>query len=165
MAGKTILATHRSPQLIATDHRPEQLAASALPVQQSYLSTVMPEDPATVPRQTAACLQAGLPCQARCLLYVGGRARLCRYYRLLAERNGWSFVHHDGGLEAGLGRLSAVLPRADAVICPVDCVSHGAMQRIRHFCKRSPTQLVLLSSASLSAFAKALERLPPTGAD
>lgn len=112
--------------------------------------------------QAATCPQTGLPCAARCLLYVGGRVRLCRHYRALAEQNGWSFMHHDGGLEAGLGRLAAVLPRADAVICPVDCVSHGAMQRIRHFCKQSPTQLVLLRSASLSAFARALERLPAT---
>lgn len=106
------------------------------------------------------CPQTGLPCGARCLLYVGGRLRLCRHYRALAEQNGWSFMHHDGGLEAGLGRLAAILPRADAVICPVNCVSHGAMQRVRHFCKQSPTQLMLLRSASLSAFAKALERLP-----
>lgn len=111
-------------------------------------------------RQTVICPQTGLPCGARCLLYVGGRLRLCKHYRALAERNGWSFIHHDGGLEVGLGRLAAVLPRADTVICPVDCVSHGAMQRVRHFCKQSPTQLVLLRSASLSAFAKALERLP-----
>lgn len=110
--------------------------------------------------EAATCPQTGLPCEARCLLYVGGRVRLCRHYRALAEQNGWSFMHHDGGLEAGLGRLAAVLPRADAVICPVDCVSHGAMQRVRHFCKQSPTQLVLLRSASLSAFARALERLP-----
>lgn len=111
--------------------------------------------------QTATlCPQSSLPCENRCLLYVGGRVRLCRYYRALAEQNGWSFIHHDGGLEAGLSRLAAVLTRADTVICPVDCVSHGAMQRVRHFCKQSPTQLVLLRSASLSAFAKALERLP-----
>lgn len=111
-------------------------------------------------RQAARCPQTDLPCDVRCILYVGGRVRLCRHYRALAEQNGWSFIHHDGGLEAGLGRLAAVLPRANAVICPVDCVSHGAMQCIRHFCKQAPTRLLLLRSASLSAFAKALERLP-----
>lgn len=111
-------------------------------------------------RLVRICPQTGLPCEPRCLLYVGGRVRLCRHYRALAEQNGWLFIHHDGGLEVGLGRLASVLPRADAVICPVDCVSHGAMQRVRHFCKQSPTQLVLLRSASLSAFAKALEQLP-----
>lgn len=115
----------------------------------------------SLPAQLATtCPQTALSCNARCLLYVGGRVRLCKRYRELAERNGWSFMHHDGGIEAGLGRLAAVLPRADTVICPVDCVSHGAMHRVRHFCKQSPTQLVLLRSASLSAFARALEQLP-----
>lgn len=115
----------------------------------------LPADP-----QVATCPQTGLPCDSRCLLYVGGLHRLCRRYRAVAEDNGWSFLHHDGGRETGLGRLAAVLPRADTVVCPVDCVSHGAMQCVRHFCKQSPTQLVLLRSASLSAFATALEQLP-----
>ncbi|EAR21484.1 DUF2325 domain-containing protein [Nitrococcus mobilis] len=117
--------------------------------------------PSAPPRRLARiCPQTGLPCETRCLLYVGGRVRLCKHYRALAEQNGWFFMHHDGGLEVGLGRLASVLPRADAVICPVDCVSHGAMQRVRHFCKQSPTRLVLLRSASLSALARALEELP-----
>lgn len=162
MAGKTNPAAHRFPRLIAAGQRPGRLAAGALPEPRRPPSA-MRKNPETAPRQSSACPQTGLPCAARCLLYVGGRAQLCRYYRMLAERNGWSFVHHDGGLEVGLGRLAAVLPRADAVICPVDCVSHGAMKRVRHFCKRAPTRLLLLRSASLSAFAEALERLPPAG--
>ncbi|MDN5869261.1 MAG: DUF2325 domain-containing protein, partial [Nitrococcus sp.] len=92
--------------------------------------------------RVAICPRTGLPCDSRCLLYVGGLHRLCRRYRAVAERNGWSFMHHDGGRETGLGRLAAVLPRAHAVMCPVDCVSHGAMQCVRHFCKQSPTRLV-----------------------
>lgn len=93
----------------------------------------------------------------RRILYVGGRPSQCAHFRALVERLNGEFIHHDGGREEGRRRLGFVLSRADAVLCPLDCVSHDAMERIRRICERHAKRLVLLPRASLSAFARGLE--------
>ncbi len=95
----------------------------------------------------------------RCILYVGGRDRLCARFRQLVEGNNGRFLHHDGGLHEGRLRLGSLLPQADAVLCPLDCVSHDASKRIRQFCKRHGKKLVLLPRCSLAAFARGLSEL------
>jgi len=44
------------------------------------------------------------------------------------------------------------------VLCPVDCVSHGACLRAKTFCKRTAKTFVPLRSASLSSLAAGLHR-------
>jgi hypothetical protein len=48
---------------------------------------------------------------------------------------------------------------ADAVLCPVDCVSHDACLRIKRLCKRAAKRFVPLRSASLSAFIVGLQEV------
>jgi hypothetical protein len=97
--------------------------------------------------------------RGRCILYVGGIDRQCGRFRDLVERRNGRFVHHDGGLHDGRLRLGSILPQADAVFCPVDCVSHDAAKRVKQFCKRHGKRLVLLPRASLAAFTRGLSEV------
>ncbi len=95
----------------------------------------------------------------RCILYVGGRSNQKSHFRVLVERYNGRFMHHDGGREDSRHHLSSILPRADAVLCPLDCISHDAVRRIKQFCNRHGKPLIMLPRGSLSAFAQGLTRV------
>jgi len=105
--------------------------------------------------QQDACSD-NLNLRGRCILYVGGRSRQCANFRTLVERQNGYFIHHDGGLHDGRLRLGSILSQADAVFCPLDCVSHDAANRVKQFCKRHEKKLVLLPRSSLAAFTRGL---------
>ena len=92
----------------------------------------------------------------RCVLYVGGRQSQCSHFRELVERCNGRFLHHDGGREDSRAQLWDVVQQADAVLCPLDCVSHDAVHRIKRFCERNTKPLVLLPRSSLAAFNRGL---------
>lgn len=94
-------------------------------------------------------------CRRR-ILYVGGRPGLGAHLRQVVEQANGEFLQHDGGREEADSALAALLPRADAVLCPADCISHSAMQRIKRLCKQQAKPFVVLRSASLSAFVRGL---------
>lgn len=102
----------------------------------------------------------------RGVVYVGGRAGLIDHFRSLVENANGRFIHHDGGVEDNDRALERVLGRGEVAMCPVDCVSHGACQRAKRFCKRTRRTFVPLRSASLSSFADGLRRAAarPAGA-
>lgn len=95
----------------------------------------------------------------RCILYVGGRSRQCRHFRQLVEKFNGRFIHHDGGIEDGDNRLASILSQADTVMCPLDCISHDAMNKVKRHCKIATKPLVMLPHASLSAFSKGLSEI------
>jgi hypothetical protein len=97
-------------------------------------------------------------CRRR-ILYVGGRPTLSPHLRQLVEHANGEFLHHDGGREEADSALAALLPGADAVLCPADCISHSAMLRIKRVCKQQAKPFLILRSASLSAFARGLQQL------
>lgn len=107
------------------------------------------DDPATA-------LDSNSDLVGRCVLYVGGRQGLCAHFRALVERRNGRFIYHDGGREDARAQLWDVVRQADAVLCPLDCVSHDAVHRIRRFCERNTKPLVLLPRASLAAFNRGL---------
>ncbi len=90
----------------------------------------------TLSSQHASCDKSSV-CQqkidlaGRCILYVGGR-------------------------EESPQRLDALLSQVDAVLCPMDCVSHDAVNRIKRDCKRYGKHLMLLPQSSLSAFTQGI---------
>lgn len=92
----------------------------------------------------------------RNILFVGGRNRQCAQFRALVERHNGHFIHHDGGLEESQQRLATLLARADVVLCPLDCVSHDAMHRIKKDCSRHGKPFQLLRQSSLAAFTRGL---------
>ncbi len=143
------------------------LALSNVPAPRAHIRVVTEEvsDGQPVGRCAPTCdaIKAGdCPGADLCgrrVLYVGGRNRQVAHFRaLVAQRNG-ELLHHDGGLSESATRLTAMLQSADAVLCPVDCVSHDACLRIKRICKRAAKRFVPLRSASLSAFIAGLQEI------
>lgn len=90
------------------------------------------------------------------VLYVGGLHKMVPHYKQLVEKYGGRFIHHDGGKEASRAQLPKMLYSADAVLCPVDCVSHDACNRVKKICKRYQKPFVMMRSSGLSSLAKGL---------
>lgn len=109
---------------------------------------------------TGDCPGPGL-CGMR-ILYVGGRENLARRYRALVERRGGAFLRHDGGIEETRRTLPRLLSGVDAVICPVDCVSHDACKCVKDACKKRMTELRFLRSSGLSSLDRTLDELART---
>ena len=101
--------------------------------------------------------------RGRRIAYVGGRARLITHFRALIERLNGRFIHHDGGIDDSARWLARILGQADAVLCPVDCVSHGACLLAKQFRKRTAKPFVPLRSAGLSSFVTGLHRVTAAG--
>ena len=94
----------------------------------------------------------------RRILYVGGLSNLAPHLRALVERHGGQFLHYDG-MHNGHTQLGGLLDQADAVLCPLNCISHEACGRIKQFCKQHAKPLVMLRNASLSSFSSGLRGL------
>lgn len=114
------------------------------------------------------CEDAGTPdcpgpdlCGKR-ILYVGGRANLVQHYRNVVEQRGGEFIHHDGGVEQARQALPKLLNAVDAVLCPVDCVSHDACQCVKEVCKHTMKPCKLLRSSGLSSLVRSLGELIAT---
>ena len=92
------------------------------------------------------------------LLYVGGRPAQIGHLRLFARHSGATFLHHDGGIEERSGLLQGLINRADAVVFPVDCISHAAMSLVKRTCLQSGKLFLPLRNAGLASFCAALNR-------
>lgn len=90
------------------------------------------------------------------VLYVGGLHKMIPHYKQLVENHGGQFIHHDGGKEVSRNILPRMLGSADAVLCPVDCVSHDACKCVKKICKRYQKPFVMMRSSGLSSLAKGL---------
>jgi hypothetical protein len=116
-------------------------------------------DPCTVcaDHNTAQC--PGLSLCGKTVLYVGGLHKMVPHYRQMVEHLGGRFMHHDGGKEASRNLLPKMLVTADAVFCPIDCVSHDACKQVKKMCKRYRKPFVLMRSSGLSSLAKGLNEI------
>lgn len=99
------------------------------------------------------------------ILCVGGRTNLVQHYRALVERHGGELLHHDGGLEESLDAVTRAMTTVDAVLCPIDCVSHAATLKVKRACKHLAKDFVVLRSSGLSSFARAIRTIALGGAD
>ena len=90
------------------------------------------------------------------ILYVGGRASQCPYFRSLVEFSNGEFSYHDGGKEDNPLKLNGALAHANTIVCPTDCVSHDAYERVKRHCEQQDKQLIMIPHASLSSFTKGL---------
>lgn len=97
-------------------------------------------------------------CAERCLLYVGGRCSLVPHLRRYAEARRVELLHHDGGDEEGMHVLERLIGRADAVFCPIDCVSHQACLAAKQLCRRLDKTFVPLRTGSGTCFLRAVDR-------
>ena len=104
--------------------------------------------------------QAALPpLDGKCVLYVGGRPgcadRLCK----MVATAGGELLVHDGGIEDRHGMLATMLPRAQMVVFPIDCISHNAMHVAKQACARRGIACHPIRSASVASFVALMQRL------
>jgi len=95
----------------------------------------------------------------KCVLYVGGRPGAASVLGRLVAAAGGELLLHDGGVEERTGVLDAMLPRADMVVFPVDCISHNAMHLIKRGCERHAIDYHPVRSASVASFVELTARL------
>jgi len=72
---------------------------------------------------------------------------------------GGELLSHDGGIEDRKGMLSTLLPRAQLVVFPVDCISHNAMHVTRQLAERAGIPCHPLRTASVGSFVELMRRL------
>jgi hypothetical protein len=110
---------------------------------------------------------AGQTLVGQAVLYVGGYRDATPRLRAHVQERGGTFLYHDGGIEMQTTRLAGLVSQANAVVCPIACVSHDACLHLKRLCKRHDKRLILLRSAGLSGFVSALDEIghavSPTG--
>ncbi len=109
---------------------------------------------------SACCGEAGARCDlaGRCVLYVGGRPQHACRFRDVVERWNGTFIHHDGGREQSDESLEGVLTRADIVVFPTDCISHGAARKIKERCRSAEKAFVPVRTSGLGSFVSGLQQ-------
>lgn len=107
----------------------------------------------------SSCLNNNPDLCGRCVLYIGGRNSQYSHFRKLVEQQNGKFIYHDGGREEGYQKLASIVVKADVVFCPLDCVSHTAMNLVKKHCNNNTKQLVYIPHASLSAFSRGLDEV------
>lgn len=95
----------------------------------------------------------------RCILFVGGRNHHVHHFRKLVEQCNGTLIHHDGGMEDSVGRLPSLFNRADAVLLPVDAVSHAAHDEVKKLCRRWDKPFVPVRRSGIGAFLHALQHV------
>lgn len=97
------------------------------------------------------------------LLYVGGRPHQVAHLRVIGERLGATFLHHDGGIENHPNLLPGLTSRADLVLFTVDCSSHDAAHALKLLCLQAGKRFIPLRAASATSLLAALRQPEMTG--
>jgi hypothetical protein len=69
------------------------------------------------------------------------------------------FEYHDGRVNAGTKGLENQLGRADMVLRPIDCNSHGAASAVKRLGKKYQKPVRMLANSRLSTVSHALSSL------
>jgi len=100
------------------------------------------------------CCRSSL-CERR-VLVVGGLTRMRDLYRRLVESHGGRFEYHDGYMKQGKQDLDAQVRRADMILCPVSCNSHGACLLVKKLSAKYGKTVKMLPSSGLSYLSREL---------
>jgi hypothetical protein len=113
------------------------------------------------PLACSCCEQQNPPCRldGRRILYLGGRKSVLPHLRSAAEAREAILLIHDGGVEDSTHRIEELVGGCDAVVCPIDCVSHGACKLAKVLCRRFNKPFLPIPTASRSGFERALDQL------
>lgn len=95
-------------------------------------------------------------CEKRVLI-VGGIERMEKAYRDLVEKRGGIFEYHSGHMKSGAKALENSVQRADVVLCPVNCNSHGACLMVKSLGKKHKKPVHMLRNFSLSSLARTMD--------
>lgn len=98
----------------------------------------------------------GVDLCGKTVLYVGGHHKMITRYKQVVENYGGNFLHHDGGREKSMHVLANMLGCADAVFCPVDCISHEACKRVKKICKQQRKPFVIMRSSGISSLSRSI---------
>jgi molybdopterin converting factor small subunit len=97
-------------------------------------------------------------CEKR-ILIVGGIERMESAYRKLVEERGGILEYHAGHMKSGGKALENSFQRADLVLCPVNCNSHGACRMVKNLGKKYNKPVHMLPNFSLSTLARTVEEI------
>lgn len=128
----------------------QQALVQALQAEVAALETTLPTGPATADGTGAPGGKVWL--QGRRVVYVGGRPSTAPSIKAAVAAAGGEILIHDGGIEDRKGLLAAALPRADAVVFPVDCIDHDSMATLKKVFQRHGVAFYPLRSASVASF-------------
>ncbi len=103
--------------------------------------------------------ECGKSLSGKCLVLLGGKPSQCKHFKAYVEANNGDFLHHDGGVESNISRIDSLISQADAVLCPVEQVSHSAMLRAKKVCKSTDKPLVFMPQSSMTAFVSGLREI------
>lgn len=110
-------------------------------------------------RHSPRCTKEACPefdfCSKR-ILIVGGLTKMKGLYKKIVESTGGIFDYHSGHIRNGKSNLEARVKRSDMVICPVNCNSHNACQKIKHLCSKHEKNVHLIAGSSLCAISRVL---------
>ncbi len=103
-------------------------------------------------------------CSKRVLI-VGGVERMEALYRQVIEGGGGELDYHSGSLQGGTRQLEKSLRRADIILCPVNCNSHGACIKVKNLAKKHNKTCYMLPNGSMSTISRLLRggEPPQTG--
>jgi hypothetical protein len=93
------------------------------------------------------------------VLCVGGLTGARNHYRAEIEIRAGRFLHHDGGREDNLHRLTPMLAAADIVICASGNISHNAYHLVKSTCKKLGKPCVLVKGTGIASFLDGLGHL------
>lgn len=77
-------------------------------------------------------------------------------YREFIEGGGGVLDYHNGSLQGGTRQLERSLRRADIILCPVNCNSHGACIKVKNLAKKHNKTFYMLPNGSLSTISRLL---------
>ncbi len=168
-------ALHRAESLLAAQYEAGARRGTA-----SDRRTAAPCDARLRPSGNVVCTPCGGtcctgPCDEHCpsfelcskrVLIVGGVERMEALYRGFIEERGGELDYHAGHTK-GLRELKQSLKRADIILCPVNCNSHGACIQVKNLAKKHNKPFYMLPNGSLHTISRLLggETLSPAAGE
>ncbi len=132
---------------------PEQVLEKALE-EEAVVPEVLPELP-TPPKVINDPPAFNL--SGKAVLFIGGLRSQMPHFREWIESAKGQFLYHDGGLEDHYPHLQKLVAQADWVFCPLDCVSHNALQTAKKLCQRQDKPCIFLKKSSFSMFSHSVK--------
>ena len=94
------------------------------------------------------------------ILYVGGVQSSTKAMETLVQNLGGRLLHHKGGSsKKALSDLPKLVANVDAVIVPMDHVSHASALEAKRACKLLQTPYMPVKSSGLGSLATALSEI------
>lgn len=142
----------RSLELARMTQMPQMSQPPRTPLSMARESPARDAPPCDVAHCNEDCPSFDL-CRKRVLI-VGGIERMETLYRKLVEEEGGGILeYHAGHMQGGKKQLEQSLQRADVVLCPVNCNSHGACALVKNLAKKYRKPVHMMPNFSLSAVA------------